>query len=221
MTPGRGNLGKTLRTLLKTVFMAALAGALIDAALPPKGVTQGAKNEEATETPQIGSLLENLIAAPAGKQFALREADVNAYLKRERFKKLPAWFTDSIPLRALVNFDEGTGRLTFQASIAGYPLYATLSGSLNPDKDAGLVATCTGGNIGRLQIPAQLAQYAGWAVPALLDSMKRERQLLGQLGAIEISKEQVILRARGSSAQAAPKGAPAAPKGAARRPAVH
>ena len=217
MSPERGSFGKLCKTVFKTLALAALAGALIDAALPPEGFVPGTtKGEEATEAPQIDSILENLSATHDGKRIALREADVNAYLRRERFKKLPSWLTDALPLKALVQFEEGTGRLTFQASVAGYPLRATLSGNLKIDKDAKLVATCTGGNIGRLPIPAELARYAGWALPTLLDSMKHERQLLGELGSIEIGQHQIILGARKPYFPIAP----GAPNGV-RQPAVH
>jgi len=218
MTPARRNFAKTWKTLWKTLAWAAIAGALIDAALPPEGGTPSAKSEEMTDPSQIDSLLESLVVAPAGKRITLHEAEVNVCLKRERFKKLPSWFTTAIPLRALVNFDDGVGRLTFLASVAGYPIPFTLSGNLKIDKNAGLTATCTGGNIGRLQIPAQLAGYAGLAIPTLLDSMKHERQLLGQLGSIGIGKKQIILGARGPSV---PATAPVAPKGAVGQPAVH
>jgi len=217
MTPGRRNFAKTWRALWKTVALAAVVGALIDAARPPEGGVPGVQSEEMADPSQIASLLEGLVIAPAGKRIALREAVVNAYLKRERFKKLPDWFTNAIPLKALVNFDDGVGRLTFLANIAGYPICATFSGSLKTDKDAGLTATCTGGNIGRLQIPAQLASYAGGAIPTLLDSMKHERQLLGQLGFIEIGKKQILLGSRGPSV---PTAAPVAPNGTVGRPAV-
>lgn len=205
MSPAKGNLGKTWKTLWKTVALAALTAALIDIALPPQEGTVGGQSEE--EPPQIDSLLENLVLAPASTNIIVREADVNAYLKRERFKKLPSWFTGSIPLRALIKFDDGVGRLTFRASIVGYPLYATFSGSVKPDNNAGLTATCTGGAIGRLQIPALLARYAGLAIPTLLDSLKHERQMLGQLASIEIGKEQVVLGSRGASVPAAPSSA--------------
>lgn len=202
MTPGRGGYGTKWKKLCKTVALAAVAGLLIDAALPPEGAP-GAKKEESSDPSQIDGLLDTLVAAPAGKRVMFREADINAFLKRERFKKVPSWITDAIALRALVQFEDGIGRLTLMGTTLGYPLYLTLSGTLKPDVNAGLTATCTGGNIGRLQIPPQLAQYAGLAIPTVFDSLKRERKLLGQLGSITFQKQQVILSARGSSAPAA------------------
>ena len=217
MSPGRGNSAKTWRKLWKTAALAAVAGLLIDAVLPPEGVTLPAKDTQALEALPLDTLLESLTAAPTGKRIALREADVNAYLRRERFRKLPSWLTDSIPLRALVHFEPNNATFTLLANVAGHPLCATLSGSLKSDRNAGIVATCTGGSIGRIQIPAQLAGYAGGAIPLLLDSMKRERELLGQLGSIEIGKQQIILGAREPSAPAAR----VAPSGAAvERPAI-
>ena len=204
MSPKRGLFAKTLRMLVKTVALAAITAVLIDAILPPDGIALPTKNAEETEAPPIDSILENLATAPAGKRIMLREADVNAYMRKERFRKLPPGLTPSIPLRALVRFEENTATFILLANVAGHPLCATLSGNLQVDKEHGLVATCTGGSIGRLFIPAQLAVYAGGAIPVLLDSMKNERQLLNQLGSIEVGKQQIILGARGPSAPATP-----------------
>jgi len=207
MSPQRGNFGKTLKKLCKTLALAAVVGLLIDAALPPEGGILPGKGAEATEPLPLDSILENLVVAPAGKRIALREADINAYLRRERFNQLPSWLTDAVPLTALVHFEDNVATFTLLGNAGGWPLCVTLSGHLKIDKTAGLVATCTGGSIGRIQIPAELAVYAGSAIPLLLDSMKHERELLGQLGSIEIGKQQVVLGARGLSVPAAPGGA--------------
>ena len=207
MSPARGSFAKTLKKLCKTLALAAIAALLIDAALPPAGVTLPENGEEAAaEAPPLDSILENLVAAPAGKRIALREADINAYLRRERFKKLPPWLTHAVPLVARVHFEENVATFTLLGNVAGQPICATLSGNLKIDKTAGLAATCTGGSIGRIPIPAELAVYAGGAIPLLLDSMKRERELLGQLGSIEVGNQQVILGARGPSVPSAPGG---------------
>ena len=210
MAPERGDFAKTLKKLCKTLALAAVVGFLIAAALPPEGVSLPGKGAEAVEPLPLDSILENLVAAPAGKRILLREADINAYLRRERFKKLPSWLTDAVPLTALVHFEDNVATFTLLGNAAGWPLCATLSGHLKMDKTAGLVAICTGGSIGRIQIPTELATYAGGAIPLLLDSMKRERELLGQLGSIEIGKQQIILGAR----------VPAAPGGAVGHPAI-
>jgi hypothetical protein len=212
MSPERGKFTKACKKLIKTVFLAAVLAALIDAVLPPEGVAPPTKAEDTTESPQLDAILENLATAPAGKRVVLHEAEINAYMKRERFKKLPSWLTENIPMRMFVRFHAGTGDLTLQASVLGYPLYASLSGYLQIHKDAQLVATCTGGNIGRLQIPAELARYGGLALPTLLDALKQERQGLDKLGSIEIRKEQILLSARGASTTPA---ATLAPNGAA------
>ena len=215
MSPDRGNSAKTWRILFKTLLLALIAAALIDIALPPDNAPADTATAEA---PQIDAILENLLASPVSKRIFFREVDVNAYLKRERFKKIPSWITDWIALRAFAHFEEGAGRLTLQAKISGYPIYATLSGcNVKIDKNTGITATCTGGSLGRLQVPAQLAQYAGAAIPFLFDSMKREREMLGQLESVEIKEEQIIL---GAHAQPVPAAA-VAPGRALAQPLAH
>ncbi|MCX6967895.1 MAG: hypothetical protein NTZ46_09005 [Verrucomicrobia bacterium] len=206
MSPEQGSLGKFCKKLFKTLALAGIAAAVLAAALPPQGVLP--KKEEAMETVQVDAVLENLAAMQNGRRIAFREADINAYLRKEHFKKLPTWLTEYLPLRALARFDEGSGRLMVQASIAGYPLYVTFSGKLKIDKQAGLVPTCTGGSIGRFPIAPELACAAGRALPTLFNSLKREQQLLGQLGSIEFRKEQVVLGARGPTLPFVPNAVP-------------
>jgi hypothetical protein len=194
MSAGRGNFARPWKKLFKTLALAALVGAGIDAVLPPEGVTLATKDGQAMEAPSIDSLLENLVAHPTSHPVPLSEADVNAYLRKERFKKLPAWLTADLPLRAHVRFEPNVATFQLVANAAGHPLCVTFSGNLKIEKPTGIVAACTGGSIGRLPIPAQLAGYAGEAALMLMDSMKNERRMLGQIGSIEIGAKQIILR---------------------------
>jgi len=198
MTPGGGSFTRGLKTLVKTVAWAAVAAVLIEAARPPEGVPAMPKRGEIVEVPQLDAALEQLAAAPAGQAIALSETQINAYLGRKTFNKVPAWLTSLVPLRrTFVNLEPNLGRLTLQADLVGYPIYIGLSGRLKIERDAGMKAACEGGYIGRLQIPAFIAQYAGAALPVLMDSVKHEQQLLGQLGAVEIQKGQIKLVSRG------------------------
>ena len=212
----RGNtfLGNFGSRLLRTLALAALVAALIDAALPPRQGLPDLQKESAAGSVPVDVYLEKLTAAPTAQRLGFREADVNAYLKRERFKTIPAWFTSALPLqRLLVHFEEGAATLSVQASVAGYPLYAGFSGRPAADPQHGLTATCTGGNIGRLQIPAPAACPAAAALlPLLTDSLRHERELLARIGSVEVKKEMIILGSRGPAA--APSTAvPGSPQG--------
>ena len=208
MTPGGGSFFKGGKALVEAVVWAALAALAIQIVRPPDGVPPLPKKGEVLNIPQVGTELESLTAAPAGQGFIFREADINAFLLKKPFRKVPSWFTGVVPLhRSFVNLDAGQARLTLQADLAGYPLYIGITFQPKADPKTGLSATWVGLNLGRLALPAVVAQAASAGVPILMDAVKRESQLLGQLGSAEISKGQVVLRSRGPQAAAVPAAA--------------
>jgi len=206
MSPGGGgSVRNTLNTFAKMVLFGAVAAALIEAAQPPEWLKPAPKSEDAALLP-LDTHLEKLVASTTPQRVLFRESVVNTYLKREKFKKVPTWLTNYIPMRRVfINCEKDSARLTLQADIFGYPLYTSLSAQVKADKAAGLVATCTGGSIGRLPIPASVATHAAAALPFLLDSFQHEQQLLNKIGSIDLDKEQIIL---GSAAPATPAPVP-------------
>lgn len=199
---------RTWRMLWKTTALAAIAAVVITAALPPEGVATGPKEAE-TDAPQLDVYLEKLVVLPAGQRISITEAQVNAYLRREHFKKVPDWLTTWLPLqRVFVNFSKEQTRITVQASLAGYPIYAGLTGRLGANKKTGLTAVCTGGFIGRLPLPSQVVAKAAEALPILLGSFQHEWQLLGQIGSVEVGEGQIILGSRGPEAPPPMKNSP-------------
>jgi len=213
MSPSGGVLSRSWSALCQTLALAAIAGVLVEVVRAPEGALPLQKNESIVETPQIDTL-EKLANAPSGRLKTFQEEEINAYLKRENFKKIPSWLTSYIPLRTFVNFDDSACRLNVVASVAGYPIYFGLTGQLHVNKTTpGLVGTCQGGNIGRLPIPVSVAEYAGAMIPFCLSSFQHEQQLLGQLGTIEFAKGRVVLASKGPAApttfpSALPKAAP-------------
>lgn len=197
MRHGSGSFWKkTWRMLWKTVALSAIAAVIISAVLPPEWVTP--EKKEDTLTPQIDAYLEKLLASPAGQRIRIDEPQVNAYLKRERFKKVPAWLTNWLPLnRAFVNFSPGEARITLQASLAGYPLYVGLTGRLEASSKSGLTGVCTGGFVGRLSLPPEILQQVPQVLPILLSSFQRERQMLGEIGSVEVGDKYIVLGSRG------------------------
>jgi hypothetical protein len=214
MTPGGGSIFKKFEMLVQVLAWALLTALVIQIARPPDGIPPMPKKGEVIQLPQLGDDLERLTAAPAGQGFIFREADINTFLLKKTFRKVPAWFTNLIPLRrTFVNLGDGQARLTVQADLAGYQLYLGITAQ--PNKDPKNPVSWVGLNFGRVALPPIVAPYAAMGLPILMDSVKRERELLGKLGTPEISKGQVILRSRG------PQAAPAAgvPATASPRPA--
>lgn len=192
------------KNLARSVALGAVAATIIVAAMPPEGVP-AAPSPEAM-APQLDVVLEDLASLPDGKRKGVTEADLNVYLQKEHFKKVPEWLKNTLqPRRVFVNLGDGGGRIGVEASLFGYPLYAALSGQVRATGPGQWTQTCTGGAIGRLAIHPVVACHAKAALPVLLDSFKRDRQMLDKLGSVEIVQGRLVLGA----VKAAP--APAAP----------
>jgi len=209
MTPKNPIFPRFWMNLLKTVALAAVVAALVDAALPPEGIPAALPKELAlANPPQIGEVMETLTLVTDGQRKAFSEADLNIYLQKEHFRKVPSWLTDILPLRRVfVNLEEGGGRLGVEATLFNYPLYATLSGKIQSAGPGKLTAVCTGGTIGRLRIHPAVACYEGAGLPVLLDSLKRDRQFLERLGSVEITQKRLILGAPRVAASSPPANA--------------
>lgn len=199
MKPRGGSfLWREIVMLPKILAWAAGAALLVLILEAPDGVPPMPKKGEAVNLPQLGDSLERLAKAPLGQGYIFREEEINAYLLKKPFRKIPEWFTGVIPLRrSFVNLESGQARLTVQADLAGYPVYIGISGQPKGDPQKGLSVAWTGLHLGRITLPAAVADLTAPALPALFDALKRERQLLAQFGGAEIAKGQVILRSRG------------------------
>jgi hypothetical protein len=201
MSPRSAIFTRTAKGLIKALGYAVLTAALIQIVRPPEGAFDISKKGELIDMPPIDTILETLTAAPAGRQHFFQEAEVNAYLKRETFKKVPAWLTSNVPLRDYVNFDNGSARFNVVGSFLGYPIYVGAAFRFEAN-GAVLKPVYLGGYIGRLPIPAVAMQYAAPAIPALLGSFPMELKLANQLGNLQFEKGRVILTARGTGAGA-------------------
>ena len=208
MSPRRGMAGRVRWSFVKMLMAAAVVAAVICAVRAPEGAVPLDAKRELAETPQLQVILEVLQAQPTAQRRALGEKDINAYLRNERFRKVPSWFTNVITLqRVYVNLEEGQGRLTVGGSFYGYPLYAGLTGYFQPGNEGGLTPVCTGGFIGRLPIHPKLAELAAPAVPLVVGSADRDWKLIERLHWVQFSKGQAVFETK----PAAPA-QPAAPK---------
>ncbi len=196
MSPRRGMGGRIQGSLVKMLMAAAVAAAVICAVRPPEDAVPLDAKRELAETPQLQVILEVLLAQPTAQRRALNEKDINGYLRNERFRKVPSWFTNVIALqRVYVNLEEGQGRLTVGGSFYGWPLYAGLTGYFQPGNE-GLTPVCTGGFIGRLPIHPKLAALAAPAVPLVVSSADRDWKLIERLKWVQFTKGQAVFETK-------------------------
>lgn len=210
------SLAGFLKTGTKTILSAALAGALIDIALPPENVPP--MPDSVDDSPRIA--LESLAIASPGRQITLKEEAINAYLKGNvRVKKGEGMRAQALKFqRAFVNLNEGTLRITSQSALYDYSLYAGVEYRLGVANKE-LTVTPLGGNLGRLHLPAAAARYAGVVFNPLWSCLKSEKELMEKLGGLEIQPGAMILSSPGTpSAPAADTAAPPAQPAAAIQP---
>lgn len=204
MTPRNRTWGATRQRFYRSILAAAFVAAIINAVRPPEGAQPIDQKKELVDALPLDEFLERITSSPTVQRRALGEKEINNYLQKERFRKVPAWFTGFVPLRSVyVRLEDGSGRLTVAATPLNYPLYAGLSGYFETEKGSAPLPVCTGGFIGRLPIHPALAAYGGKAIPFVLGSMKREIELLGKLESIEILKGQAVVTSRKPAAPAA------------------
>lgn len=211
MSPRRGMFGRIGNNALRTAIIAALVASVLCAIHAPEGAVAPDAKKELTDTPPLHEMLEGFMLMPASQRRALGQKDINTYLRNERFRKVPSWFTDAIPLqRVYVTLEEGSARLTVGGTLLGYPLYAGWTGYFQPG-NGGLSAVCTGGFIGRLPVHPKLAQLALPALPLVVSSAERDWKLIQRLRSVQFSNERAILETQGAAPVAPPVAAPPKP----------
>lgn len=195
MTPRNRTWRGKARFFFRAAMAAVLVSVIIDAVRPPEGALPLDGKKEISDTLPLDDYLEKMVtSAPPGQRRAVGEKEINAYLKKERFRKIPAWWMNAAPFqRVYVQFEEGTARLTVGATVQGYPLYVGLLGRYENQEGKGLVPVCTGGFIGRLAIAPPLAAYGAKLLPFVLDAVKRETGMLGRLDSIQFAQGTAIL----------------------------
>ena len=192
---------------LKTLLGAAVTAAIVDMMLPPEGVPPLPKKGEPMEILQLDIALENLVAAPAGTRIAMKQDEVNAYLKNKARLKYDGNVFQSATTfqRAFVNLARSGCRITMQNALFDYPLYISQSVALKIDTirdekgetHRGLVAMPIHASIGRLMLPGIVAKYEGFIFDPLWEAFRREHKMLDELREIEVGNGEVILTSLG------------------------
>ena len=189
------------RKLVNTLICSALAAALIQAIRPPDGVPPTRKRGELVDAPQIIMNLEDAVFTHTMQRISIPEAGINAYLGNTvKAKKIELPFIGDAEKfdRVFVNTAEGSCRITQQQSFYDYPFFLSSIYRLEI-KGGKLEATNLGGAIGRLPIHPRLMETGELAFEGLWGALKRERQVLDKMQAIEVHKGNVIVVTKADS----------------------
>jgi hypothetical protein len=216
MSPRRGMGGRLFKTLIRVVAVAAVVAVFLAAGRAPDWAIALDGKKELVDTPALEETLEHYLSQPVAERRALEEKEVTLFLRNERFRNVPSWFMETLPLkRVYVNFEEGEARLTVGGLLWGYPLYAGWTGYFQKGPGGALEPVCTGGFIGRLPIHPELAQRTLGVLPLVVGSAERDRKLIAKLDSLQFEKGKVIFATRAAvipAPAASAAAAPSAPK---------
>jgi len=209
MSPTAGLPRILLKALAQAVAAGAIMALILDLVLPPPGVPPMPKKGEFLDILQLDLALENLAMAPAGVRISMKEAEINAYLNSKvRLKYDGNIFQSATAFqRTFVRLASGQIQITMQTALLDYPLYFSARYGLHIDSirnakgevEQGVVATPLGASIGRLHLPAQVVEYAGYVFEPLWNSLNREHRLLDHVGSIDIRRDEIVFSAAGPS----------------------
>jgi hypothetical protein len=189
LDPQRGKLRRMFFKVSKLILGACALAALIQLLLPPD-VPPPVKS--ADFPPQINLEIENATIKRSVAPLRYTEAQVNAYLGGA-LKSKQATLSKLLQFeRAIVNFDENVCRVTAERSLFGYSIFMATSNKVTL-QDGKLIASNTGGSIGRLPIHPALMKYGDLIFSDLWTALEREKKSVAKMGAIEFHSKEVVL----------------------------
>jgi hypothetical protein len=189
LDPQRGKLRRMFFKVSKLILGACALAALIQLLLPPD-VPPPVKS--ADFPPQINLEIENATIKRSVAPLRYTEAQVNAYLGGA-LKSKQATLSKLLQFeRAIVNFDENVCRVTAERSLFGYSIFMATSNKVTL-QDGKLIASNTGGSIGRLPIHPALMKYGDLIFSDLWTALEREKKSVAKMGAIEFHPKEVVL----------------------------
>jgi hypothetical protein len=188
--PGRGL--QDVKTLLGTLFWAALVAAVILIAREPDGIPPRQDNVLADR--MIGSELLDALESPQPRAIQFNERDINQHLAGTR-SKTKGYFGIKFE-RAFAALDPGVIRIGMQQSLWGFPVYSSVGYKLQI-KGGRLVATTIDGSFGRLKIHPELMQYASASFRQLWGALTREKEQLDKMQGVRIEKGRIIFWTKG------------------------
>jgi hypothetical protein len=181
-----GKVGATFKTLLKTLFWAAIVAGIILIVRAPSDIPT---REQESGSKIISGEIESAIDARQSVTVQATSADLSQHV-RSRVKALRV-IPFSTFKRSFVALSDGKITFGVQEDLFGYPLYSTIE--YQPAVvDGKFVAEKTGLHIGRLGIAPQLTGLDRlfnkfWA------ALKSEQRLLDKAKAIAITKDRAAL----------------------------
>ncbi|MGH8094644.1 MAG: hypothetical protein ACREIF_14430 [Chthoniobacterales bacterium] len=188
--PGRGRGKRAAAQLLKVLLGAFVCAVLILMLLPPDLPPE---SKTYTFAPMIDMDLVSAVSSHRTAPLVYDEAQVNSYLAGNLRRKDSPANQGIFPLRRiLVQFEEGRCRINTERQLYGVPIFS--GGSYRVAIEQGkIIATPTGGYIGRMLIPSSLMQVTNLLLQKAWDTMARERNSIAKFAGIEFHPQSVTL----------------------------
>ena len=191
LDPTRAKIRHYILMTSKIVLGACLVAVVIEMVLPP----QVPPRIKGAELLQITMDIENALANHSTNPMQYTESQVNSYMISALRTKQAALSKVLKFERAIVQFGEGTCRITAERSLFNFSVFTSTSYNV-VFRNGTLSAVNNGGSIGRLAIHPMLMEYGGILFADLFSALDREKKLVGKMGAIEFHPQQVILLPR-------------------------
>ncbi|MFQ3578389.1 MAG: hypothetical protein SNJ52_05195 [Verrucomicrobiia bacterium] len=196
--------------VLQTLILAAITACLINMFTPGR-MPEAPSDQERMNPPQIPLFLEQIISSPTGGRVTFTDKQLTAWLATQVRSNVASGLGYTIELDRVAlecfpgivrvylsrKVTAGTGGKQGRSSDNETSFPIVVAGdyqvSLN-DKDQTLSAKCLGIRVGRLWIPALIAQPSQAFLFADLGKVfQRDRKLLEKLHGIEVEKNRVTL----------------------------
>jgi hypothetical protein len=188
LDPGRAKMRWMFFKVSKVILGAFALAVLIEMFLPPE-LPERSKN---IELQQINLDLENAIVSHSATPLQYTETQVNDYLVNVTKTKHAALSTVLQFERAVVNFSEGSCRMTAERSLFGFSVFHSLSYNVTL-QDGTLRASNNGGSIGRMPIHPMIMKYGDILFSDLWKALDSEKRSVSKMDSIEFHPKTVSL----------------------------
>jgi hypothetical protein len=144
---------------------------------------------------QLSFDLENAINYHRPPQLQYSQEQINAYLGYALKLKQSSLDKPLLDFRrVVVGFGEGDVKVTAERALFGFSLYSGTSYKVGL-QDGKLVASNTGGSIGRIPVHPVLMRVLDVIFADVWTALERERKLVSKMSAIEFHPNTIVLRA--------------------------